>query len=258
MARGRLVSRTLGSSRKFAALRDRAGKLGEFAQLLFPMLVACSDDFGRMAGDAFTVKLTVFPSSPRPESDFATALKALHNVRLIHLYDADGDQVLEIVDFKEHQPGLSKRTSSKFPGPPVNFTEIQEIPAQEKGREEKGREGNRTEPIRSPQNPGTAQDEDRNEGVGAFIKRFCEVYARYRNGARYFIKREKHVPLIRALLKTYQPERLEKLAIVLLMTDDDWVQGTDRGIEILSVKASWLDNRLSEYEAKHGPVKVSA
>lgn len=141
MARGRLVSRTLGSSRKYAALRTRAGKLGEFAQTLYPLLIACSDDFGRMAGDAFTVKLTVFPSSPRSEAEFATALLAMHAERLIHLYESNGVQVLALLEFKEHQPGLSKRTVSKFPEPPVNFTEI---PLEEKGREEKGRELNRT------------------------------------------------------------------------------------------------------------------
>src|SRR4051812_47242883 len=110
MARGRLISRTLGSSRKYAALIDVAGKLGEFCQTLYPLIVANSDDFGRMAGDAFTVKHAVFPTSPRKEPDFIAALLALHRVRLIHLYTSeDGMQVLQIEKFKEHQPGLSKR-----------------------------------------------------------------------------------------------------------------------------------------------------
>lgn len=122
MARGRLVSRTLGSSRKFAALALEAGKLGEFAQALFPMLISGSDDFGRMSGDAFTVKHAVFPSSHRREADFQAAINIMANVGLIRLYEAGSTQVIEIVDFKTHQPGLSKRTQSKFPEPPVNFT----------------------------------------------------------------------------------------------------------------------------------------
>lgn len=153
MARGRLISRTLGSSRKFAALRQHAGKLGEFAQVLYPMLIACSDDFGRMAGDAFTVRLTVFPSSPRSDEEFASALAAMHAVDLIHIYEVEGDQVLEIVDFEQYQPGLSKRTRSKFPGPPVKFTEI---PSEEKRREEKGIEENRTEENRTEGKAATA------------------------------------------------------------------------------------------------------
>lgn len=263
MARGRLISRTLGSSRKFAEVQRHAGKLGEFCQVLYPLIVANSDDFGRMAGDAFTVKHAVFPTSPRRESEFQAALVAMHNAQLIQLYDGeDGQTVIQVRQFETHQPGLSKRTKSRFSEPPVKFTEIRESPKQLNGIEEKGREENRTEPIRSPNESGTAQDEDRrkeeNAEVSGFIRRFCEVYSKHRHGARYFIKREKHVPLIRALLKIYGIERLEKLALVLLRTDDEWVHHTDRGIEILSVKASWLDNRLSEYEAEHGPIKVSA
>jgi hypothetical protein len=142
MARGRLISRTLGSSRKYAALRQAAGELGEFAQTLYPLLVSCSDDFGRQAGDAFTVKLVVFPSSPRTEDEFALALASLASVGLIHWYEAPGGQVVEIVEFDEHQPGLSKRTKSKFPSFPGNFTEI---PSEENRTEQKGKEPKRTE-----------------------------------------------------------------------------------------------------------------
>jgi hypothetical protein len=144
MARGRLISRTLGSSRKFAALHKAAGELGEFAQTLYPLLVACSDDFGRQAGDAFTVKLVVFPSSPRSQDDFALALASLASVGLVRWYEATGGQVVEIVQFEEHQPGLSKRTKSKFPPFPGNFTEI---PSEENRTELKGTEQKRTAPT---------------------------------------------------------------------------------------------------------------
>lgn len=259
VARGRLVSRTLGSSRKFAALLKRAGKLGEFAQTLYPMLIANSDDFGRLAGDAFTVKHAVYPSSPRRESEFQAALVALHEVGLIRLYaGADGEIAIQIDKFTEHQPGLSKRTRSKFPEPPVNFTGL---PEQLKGIEEKGTEGKRTEHLRSPDEPGTTEDEakkDENRRIAQFLGRFCELYKQHRHGARYFVTKEKHVPLVRALLKVYDLDRLEKIALVLLKTDDDWIQATDRGIGILSTKASWLDERLASYEAQHGPIQVAS
>jgi hypothetical protein len=142
MARGRLISRTLGTSRKFAALHAAAGKLGEFAQTLYPLLVACSDDFGRQSGDAFTVKCAVFPSSHRREAEFQTAIQALAAVDLIQWYEADGVQVIQIVDFEPHQPGLHKRTESKFPG---NSGKVPEIPGSRVRAEEKRREGNLTE-----------------------------------------------------------------------------------------------------------------
>lgn len=262
MARGRLISRTLGSSRKYAALLRHAGKLGEFCQVLYPLLVAHSDDFGRLAGDAFTVKHAVFPTSPRREPDFRAALVSLHQMGLIRLYETPGSEiVIQIERFAEHQPGLSKKTRSRFPEPPVNFTEFRELPLQLKGIEEKGTEEKRREPIRSPDEPGTAEGDRRkeeNREVAAFIARFCEFYKRHRHGAVYFIVREKHVPLVRALLGVYGRDRLEKLALVLLRTDDEWVDGTDRGIGILSTKASWLDGKLAEYEAQHGPITVAS
>src|SRR3954464_3628935 len=109
MARGRLILRTLGSSRKFADTRSVAGKLGEFAQTLYMLLVTTTDDYGRQAGDAFTVKHAVFPTSPRSEAEFDTALAAMRDAGLVVRYHADGRQVLQIVEFGKGQPNLHKR-----------------------------------------------------------------------------------------------------------------------------------------------------
>lgn len=149
MARGRLISRTLGSSRKFAALQKQAGKLGEFAQTLYPLIVTHSDDFGRQAGDAFTVKLVVFPSSPRREDEFSAALTAMHHVGLIEWYEADGLQVIQVCDFDAHQPNLHKRAEkSKFPENPGNSRKVPEIPPELNLTELNLTEPNRTAPMR--------------------------------------------------------------------------------------------------------------
>lgn len=118
MARGRLISKSLGSSRKFHALLQAGGKLGEFCQVLFPLIVANTDDFGRMPGDAFTVKNVVLPSSRRPERDFDTALDALADVELIARYCLNRAIYLQVNQFDAHQPNLHKRTESKFPESP--------------------------------------------------------------------------------------------------------------------------------------------
>jgi hypothetical protein len=159
MARGRLVSRTLGSSRKFAALHKAAGELAEFTQTLYPLLVTCADDYGRQSGDAFTVKMVVFPSSPRTESEFTLALASLASVGLIYWYEAPGGKVVEIAEFSEHQPGLHKRTRSKFPPFPGNFPGI---PSEQKGTEQKGTEQNTTAP--------------KNTALHERFDRFWEVY----------------------------------------------------------------------------------
>lgn len=110
-----MLSKTLGSSRKFAAVGKVAG---EFPQLLYALAVTHADDFGRQSGDAFTVKTRVFPSSLRAEDEFEAALVALEQGKLIIRYAADDETVMEILKFEEHQQGLHKRTSSKFPEPP--------------------------------------------------------------------------------------------------------------------------------------------
>ena len=120
MAQRRLISRSLGCSRKFLALQSEAGKLGEFAQLLFTLLVVSSDDFGRQAGDALTVKLSVLPGSPRREVDFEKSLLAMHKVKLIQLYSDSGNRFIQIVNFRREQPGLKPSLKSRYPDPPAD------------------------------------------------------------------------------------------------------------------------------------------
>jgi len=131
MARARLISKSLGSSRRFHALLSAAGKLGEFSQVLFVLIIPNTDDFGRMTGDAFTVKNVVLPSSPRSEADFERALDALQAVDLIDRYQVADVMYLQVRQFDEHQANLHKRTESKFPESPgisgktrLNLTEF--------------------------------------------------------------------------------------------------------------------------------------
>lgn len=139
MARGRMLSKSLGASRKFAKCGKSAG---EFPQLLFALLIPHTDDFGRMTSDAFTVKHAVFPTSHRTEEEFEAALVSLEEAHLIVRYDHKDGQVLQVVKFEEHQRGLNKRTRSDFPAPPVEFREIlqsgDEVPPELKGTEPKG------------------------------------------------------------------------------------------------------------------------
>ena len=172
MAQRRMISRNLGSSRKFHAVNDKCGKLGDFAQALFPLIVVNADDFGRLEGDAFTVKHKVFPVSPRTEEDFETVLQAMNTVGLIRFYEVRGDRYLEIVNFDREQPGLHKRTKSDYPDPPADpgdFGKFPEVPGNSQNFPEipgdSGNPGkfpdepNLTEPNRTEQTRnGTAAD----------------------------------------------------------------------------------------------------
>lgn len=152
LAKSRLLSRTLGSSRRFNTLTDTAGDIAEFSQLLFTLLIPNADDWGRLAGDAYTVKLTVFPGSPRSVADFQDALRCLHESKLVTVYEADDDIWLQINKFEVHQSGLTKRTNSKIspplqeiPGTSMKFPEIPELPASRARAELNRTEQNRTE-----------------------------------------------------------------------------------------------------------------
>lgn len=139
-----MISRTLSTSQCYEALYARAGRLAEFCQVLYPLIIVHSDDFGRLQGDVFTVKLEVLPISKRKLPDFQEALEALHDVGLIRWYEVDGRKYIQVNQFEAHQVNLHKRTRSKFPEAPQNFKKFREFPIQEKRTEEKRTEGKGT------------------------------------------------------------------------------------------------------------------
>lgn len=124
LARGRMISKSLSTSQRFAKLTDVAGKLAEFCQSLYPLLTAHSDDFGRLPGDPFTVKHVCHPTSPRRVHEFELALQHLDDVGLIRWYAVDGAHYVQIEKFYQHQTGLTKRTKSRFPACPERFEEV--------------------------------------------------------------------------------------------------------------------------------------
>ena len=156
MARGRMISKSLSTSRKFAAAGRSSS--GEFAQLLYLMLVPHCDDFGRQEGDPFTVKHKVLPTSERSEIEFGGALSVLRDVGLIKWYESNASQIIEIIRFDDHQGGLHKRTSSRFPDipgssgnsseSPGNSGKVPDIPKSTGTTELNRTEEKRTEPKR--------------------------------------------------------------------------------------------------------------
>jgi len=132
-----MISKSLSTSERRARLNDVAGRLAEFCQAVYPLMVVHADDFGRHAGDPFTVKHVIDPTSRRTLDEFARALTFLDEVGLIHWYAVDDRQFYQVIDFDQHQSGLHKRTKSLIPEPPGNSRNPPEIPAELKGTEEK-------------------------------------------------------------------------------------------------------------------------
>lgn len=142
MATARLIAKSLSTSECRARLHEEAGPLAEFCQALYPLLIAHSDDYGRLEGSVFHIKHAIEPTSPRTVTEFKAALLALQTVRLIDWYVVENKYVVEVVDFKAHQPGLKQRAPSRFP--PVNLA-CRMTPASAVDRREVPRDAARTE-----------------------------------------------------------------------------------------------------------------
>ena len=123
LGQGRIISASLGGSRKFRRLVIRDGLIGEFAQCLFVLIVASTDTYGLCKGDAESLKLEVFQASLRSEQEFEAALGLMEEVELIKRYEAEGEVYLEVQNFDRYQPGLRPRGDPRrgkpwFPAPP--------------------------------------------------------------------------------------------------------------------------------------------
>ena len=216
MARGRMISKCLSTSRKYAALYAEAGELGEFCQVLFPLLVAHADDFGRLPGDVFTVRHLVLPISPRPENEFSEALRALDSVGLIHVYERDDNTYLQIIDFEAHQVGLHHRSKSKFPKPAGNSRKFPESSEQLKGTKQNLTEENLTQ---------------QNGSTDTRFQRFWSVYPKKRGkdeARKAFEKRHPDDALTDAMIA----------AVGIQAQSSDWLK--DDG-QFIPFPATWLN-----------------
>lgn len=88
--------------------------------------------------------------------------------------------------------------------------------------------------------------------AATFCDHFVALYAKHRRGAKYRLKPSLDHTRVCDLLATWDLPRLEKLAEVLLTSDDDWITKTDRGIGVFAARATWCDDRLKAWEAEHG------
>ncbi len=87
--------------------------------------------------------------------------------------------------------------------------------------------------------------------AGELVQHFAELHMQYLKGAKYRSKPALDWQEALTLVPLWTDERLEKLAILVLTTDDDWISKTDRSFHIFALKASWADQQLTKWEAAH-------
>jgi hypothetical protein len=78
-------------------------------------------------------------------------------------------------------------------------------------------------------------------------------FAKYRNGARLrLVANSLEFQDALSLVRTWDDARLEKLAKIVLTTDESFIATTDRSFKIFALKASWADDRLRQWETTNG------
>lgn len=88
--------------------------------------------------------------------------------------------------------------------------------------------------------------------AGRLVQRYAELFYRHRKGARYHARPALDFPKACDLVTTWPDDaRLEKLAVLILTTNDDWISKTDRGFGVFASKASWADDKLKAWETEH-------
>jgi uncharacterized protein YdaU (DUF1376 family) len=93
--------------------------------------------------------------------------------------------------------------------------------------------------------------------AGTLVNRYGELFIKHRFGAKHLQRPNLDWEAAKGLVALWSDERLDKLAVLVLTTDDPWISGTDRSFKIFAMKASWADERLAAWEAEHN-TKVRA
>lgn len=108
-----------------------------------------------------------------------------------------------------------------------------------------------TEVLRGVGNKNALEEKEDVIGkrAGELLNNYAQWYSQCRQGARLRLLRnalEFNDAL--GLCETWDDARLEKLARVILTTDEPFIANTDRSFKIFAMKASWADDRLTAAE----------
>ena len=86
--------------------------------------------------------------------------------------------------------------------------------------------------------------------AGHLLDRYAEWYQQLRHGARLRLMRNTlEFNDACQICELWDDARIEKLARIVLTTDDEFVSRTDRSFKIFALKASWADDRLRQAES---------
>lgn len=108
------------------------------ARLLFIGLWNLCDDHGRMEYSAKRIKLQIFPAD---RVDIAKICAELRGKSMIQIYESEGHEYLEVLNFRKHQQIKDGNRPSRFPDPPCADLRASAQNFAQNSQEGKGKEG---------------------------------------------------------------------------------------------------------------------
>lgn len=100
---------------------------------------------------------------------------------------------------------------------------------------------------------GSGEKPDLGDRARELLEAYPRWFAEERHGARIaLLGGPIQFAEAMKLCEIWDDARLEKLARLVLDTDDPWIAGTDRGWKIFVMKSSWADDRLRQWEQANG------
>ena len=108
MAERRMIHKKISLSEQF-------NDMGEFAQLVFVLMIPHADDWGSLKGTARVIRGMAIPlNTTRTDKEVESALQEMEKQELVWRYRPDGEgPMLQLRRWEDHQTGLGNRTKPK-------------------------------------------------------------------------------------------------------------------------------------------------